>query len=142
MFTLSEHRQLPEKDFRFFRYEGWEIVVGKTARANDQLSIKLGHPMDFWFHVAGMPGSHVIAGHADHPSKCPREVRRVAAGLAAFYSKARSGGSCSVHWAQCSQVTKKKGAPAGQVILKKYESMLVKPLDPGCLECHETRMDS
>jgi predicted ribosome quality control (RQC) complex YloA/Tae2 family protein len=77
-----------------------------------------------------MPGSHVVARHEDRPSRCPRDVRRVAAGLAAWFSKARDGGMCSVHWTQWSQVYKKQGAPAGQVCLKKYESMQVRPKNP------------
>jgi len=119
-----------ETDYHKFQVDDWEIVVGKTARANDHLSIKIGRPMDFWFHIAGMPGSHVIARHPDHPAKCPREVRRVAAGLAAYFSKARSGGNCTVHWTTCSQVKKRGGSPDGQVLLKKFEVMKVKPVNP------------
>jgi len=122
-----------QPDFHTFQVDGWEIVVGKTARANDYLSIKVGKPMDFWFHIAGMPGSHVIARHPNHPTKCPREIRRIAAGLAAYFSKARAGGNCTVHWTTCSQVKKRGGAPAGQVLLKKFETMQVKPVDPANL---------
>jgi len=122
-------------DLRIFRYQDWEIKVGKTARANDQLSLKLGQPMDYWFHVAGMPGSHVLATHPEHPVPCPREVKRIAAGLAAFYSKGRQGGSVAVHWTQWMNVSKRRGAPPGQVVLKKFESLKVHPLDPD--QCHE-----
>lgn len=110
--------------------DGWEILVGKTARDNDRLSLKEGHANDFWFHVAGMPGSHVIARHPDRPAQIPREVKRVAAGLAAFYSKARQAGKTAIHWTTCNHVSKRRGAPAGQVQLRKFDTMNVQPLDP------------
>lgn len=110
--------------------EGWEILVGKTARDNDRLSIKVGRANDFWFHVAGMPGSHVVARHPDQPETLPREVKRIAAGIAAFFSKARNGGKVGVHWTSCKHVSKDRAAPAGQVLLKKYEKITVEPIDP------------
>ena len=120
-----------DEGFREFQLEdGWEVLVGKTARDNDRLSLKVGKPNDFWFHVAGMPGSHVVARHPTTPTSMPREVKRVAAGLAAFYSKARQGGKVTVHWTSCKHVSKRPGAPAGQVLLKKFEKITVEPIDP------------
>jgi predicted ribosome quality control (RQC) complex YloA/Tae2 family protein len=116
--------------FRVFEMDGWEILTGKTARDNDHLSLKVGKPQDFWFHVAGMPGSHVVARHPDRPERLPREVKRVAAGLAAFYSKAREGGRVSVHWTTCKHVSKRRGAPPGQVQLQKFEKIMAEPVDP------------
>ncbi len=110
--------------------DGWEILVGRSARANDHLSLKLAHPNDFWFHVAGMPGSHVVARHPDRPVQCSREVKRTAAGYAVFFSKARSAGKVAVHWTQCRHVSKRRGAPAGQVTLQRFEVIRVEPLDP------------
>lgn len=110
--------------------DGWEILVGKTAAANDRLSLKIGRPNDFWFHVAGMPGSHVLARHGENSETLPREVKRIAAGLAAFFSKAKNGGRTSVHFTTCKHVSKRKGAPPGQVVLKKFDAIQVAPLDP------------
>ncbi len=116
---------------RTFKFEGdWEILIGKTARDNDRLSLKIGGASDFWFHVAGMSGSHVVARHPSRPGQCPREVKRVSAGLAAFFSKARNAGKVTVHWTTCKYVSKKRGAPAGQVQLKKFEKVMIEPLDP------------
>ncbi|HQC53693.1 MAG TPA: hypothetical protein PLE92_11200, partial [Lentisphaeria bacterium] len=39
---------------------GWTALAGKTAEDNDCLSLRVAHPEDYWFHVAGQPGSHVI----------------------------------------------------------------------------------
>jgi len=118
-------------DIRTFSLpDGWEILVGRTAIANDRLSLKIGRPMDFWFHVAGMPGSHVIARHPDHPEACPKIVKRIAGGLAAFYSKAKNSSKAVVHFSTCKQVSKQSGMPAGKVLLRRYEAFNVPPLDP------------
>ena len=110
--------------------DGWEILVGKTARDNDRLSIRTAIPADFWFHVAGMPGSHVVARHPDRPVQIPREVKRLAGGLAAFFGKGRKGGRVAIHWTTCANVSKRRGAPAGQVQLKRYDTLMTEPIDP------------
>ena len=121
--------------------DGWEALVGKSARDNDRLSLKIGRPQDFWFHVAGMPGSHVVVRHPDRPDQCPREIRKIGAGLAAFFSKARSGGRVSVHWTTCQNVSKRRGAPAGEVLLRKFEKTFAEPIDPK-INLEETRDES
>jgi len=110
--------------------EDWQILVGKTARDNDRLSINIARPADFWFHVAGMPGSHVIARHPDRPAQIPRHVKRLAAGLAAFYGKGRKGGRVAVHWTTAGSVSKKRGAKPGSVALGRYDTLHVAPIDP------------
>lgn len=118
-------------DFRCYELpDGWEILVGKTAEANDRLSLKVAHANDFWFHVAGMPGSHVVARHPDRPSQIPREIKRTAAGLAVFFSKAREAGNTAVHWTQARYVSKPRGAAAGKVQLQRFQSLNVQPINP------------
>ncbi len=56
--TIKE-RTLPNT----YEYElpgGWKVIVGKTDWDNDLLSLKVAKPNDYWFHVRGMPGSHVV----------------------------------------------------------------------------------
>mgnify|MGYP000202234717 CR=1 FL=1 len=48
---------------RLWRYElpgGWVVLAGRNDRDNDHLSLKLAKANDYWFHVKGMPGSHVV----------------------------------------------------------------------------------
>ena len=51
---------------------GIEIWVGQDDYSNDQLSIKTAHANDVWFHVSGMPGSHVLlrCGEKDIAAYC------------------------------------------------------------------------
>eukprot|EP00472_Partenskyella_glossopodia_P004177 CAMPEP_0197532944 /NCGR_PEP_ID=MMETSP1318-20131121/41610_1 /TAXON_ID=552666 /ORGANISM="Partenskyella glossopodia, Strain RCC365" /LENGTH=176 /DNA_ID=CAMNT_0043089665 /DNA_START=199 /DNA_END=726 /DNA_ORIENTATION=+ len=118
------------KGVRTFIEDGWTILVGKNANDNDRLSTKIGNANDFWFHVAGVPGSHVVVRNPQNESELPRNVLTVAAGLAAWYSKAKGAGKASVHYTTCKHVKKLQGSPAGQVLLGKYKAMSTGPLNP------------
>ena len=107
--------------------DGMIVLVGRTARDNDILSIKLAAPRDFWFHVSGESGSHVVVRNQDNLDALPRETKRFAAGLAAGYSKARRGGKVSVHMARAGDVTKGRALAPGKVHLRRFTSVQAIP---------------
>lgn len=108
--------------------DGFRILVGKSSEDNDLLSIRLAEPLDFWFHLAGDSGSHVVVLNPDRLERLPRETERLAAALAAGYSKARKAGQVAVHVAQARDVSKRRGQPPGEVTLARYRTINVKPL--------------
>ena len=112
---------------RFLSPDGFVILVGRTASDNDVLTFKLASPRDFWLHVAGDSGSHVVVRNPDNVTKLPRETARYAASLAAGYSKASGGGQVAVHMVRRSEVRKPRGMPAGKVTIGKYVSLKVSP---------------
>ena len=107
--------------------DGMTVLVGKTARDNDVLSLKLAAPRDFWFHVAGESGSHVVVRNPDKLDALPRETKRVAAALAAGYSKARQGGKTAVHMARAGDVGKSRGMAPGKVTLRRFTTVHAHP---------------
>ena len=108
--------------------DGFTVLVGRSARDNDILSLKLASPRDFWFHTAGESGSHVVVRNPDNLDRLPRDTRRFAAALAAGYSKARRGGKVAVHEARARDVSKPRGLPPGKVVLSRYATLRVEPL--------------
>jgi predicted ribosome quality control (RQC) complex YloA/Tae2 family protein len=108
--------------------DGMTILVGRTAADNDLLSLKLSAPDDFWFHVAGESGSHVVVRNPTRLDTLPRETKRLAAALAAGHSKARRGGRVAVHMARCREVGKRRGLAPGEVTLARYETVHATPL--------------
>src|SRR4029078_11990387 len=58
---------------RFESLGGVDVLVGRTAADNDVLSVRLASPRDFWFHVAGGSGSHVVVRNPDGLERLPRE---------------------------------------------------------------------
>ena len=70
---------------------GWQVLVGRTDADNELLSFEVARPDDWWFHIRGMPGSHVIL--QGPPSADPdRETLHRAAAIAAYHSTARDAG--------------------------------------------------
>ncbi len=108
---------------RFVSPDALIVLVGRTAADNDVLSLKLGAPHDFWLHVAGESGSHVVVRNPDRLERLPRTTLQFAAALAARYSKARNAGRVAVHVATCADIRKSRGAPPGQVILKRFKTV-------------------
>jgi hypothetical protein len=113
--------------FRSVMVGEFEVLIGKGDADNDALTFKVGNPCDFWLHVAGVPGSHVIIRNPDKVSEPPREVIERAAQLAAFFSKARDGGKVEVHYCRVADVSKPRGFAPGKVLLKTYKSVRVYP---------------
>jgi predicted ribosome quality control (RQC) complex YloA/Tae2 family protein len=108
---------------------GWKVLAGKTDIDNDHLSLKLAKPNDFWFHVRGMPGSHVVlrAGSKEAPN---RATLKQAAAVAAYYSKARHGGVVPVSCTEARYVSKPRGAKPGLVQIRKDMTLKVRPALP------------
>ncbi len=112
-----------------YEYElpgGWKVIAGKSDSDNDFLSLKFAKPNDYWFHVRGMPGSHVIL--RAKPNEDPdRQVLKRAAAIAAFHSKARHGGVVAVSCTRARYVTKPRGAKPGSVSIRKESVFKVRP---------------
>jgi len=104
----------------------WKVLTGKSDADNDFLSFKVANPNDYWFHVRGMPGSHVIL--RAKPGEDPdRETLKRAAAIAAFHSKARKGGIVAVSCTMARYVTKPRGARPGTVRIRKEAVLKVRP---------------
>jgi predicted ribosome quality control (RQC) complex YloA/Tae2 family protein len=106
---------------------GHTVLVGRSAEENDLLSLKLARPHDVFFHVSGQPGSHVIVLVPQAAGELDRDTVRFAASLAAAFSSARDAGRVTVHYAPCSEVSKRRGQPPGEVMLRDWKSVRVPP---------------
>lgn len=117
--------------WRTFEREGFEILVGKGARENDQLTFREAAPQDVWLHASGYAGSHVVIRNPERLAQLPREVLECAAQLAAYHSKAREArGKVDVHVCRAADVRKPRGFPAGKVELRRWDTVRVYPRDP------------
>jgi predicted ribosome quality control (RQC) complex YloA/Tae2 family protein len=105
---------------------GWRVLAGRTDAANDYLSLKLARPGDLWFHIRGMPGSHVVlrVPAGETPDRATQEL---AAGIAAYHSKARSAGTVAVSCTEARHVSKPRGAKPGTVTIRKESVLKVRP---------------
>jgi predicted ribosome quality control (RQC) complex YloA/Tae2 family protein len=116
--------------FRHFFIDGWDIFVGKNDKQNDELTCSFSKPWDTWLHVSSHAGSHVVIHSEDKNSSPPKNVLEKAASLAAWFSKARNAPFVKVHFTEARNVYKAHKAPAGEVQIRKYSVIKVKPAAP------------
>ena len=128
--------------YRTVEVEGFTVLIGKGDADNDRLTFHIAEPHDLWLHVAGPAGSHVIVRNPEKLDELPRTVIERAAELAAWHSKARgSRGKVEVHLCRAADVSKPRGSPPGQVLLRTWRPVRVYPrgLDDGDLDAPERR---
>src|SRR5262252_6168613 len=105
---------------------GWQALVGQTGADNDVLSFQVARPDDWWFHIRGMPGSHVIL-QGPAGADPDRETLHRAAVIAAYYSTAREAGVVAVSGTRVRDVSKARGAKAGTVQIRHERVLKVRP---------------
>ena len=112
----------PSRPMRFDSPTGIPILVGKNNLQNDKLTFT-AEPNEWWLHAKDMPGSHVIVASTD-PDE---ETLRMAARLAARYSKGASAGKVPVDMTRRRYVKKPAGAKPGFVIYTNQKTVLAEP---------------
>jgi len=115
------------KRFRSLKIEGREVLIGKGARENDELTFEIAGPDDFWFHVADYSGSHVVVRNPGKEKDLDESILVKAAQLAAYFSQARNSSKVEVHCTKRKHVTKPRRAKPGLVRLLEFKSIKVEP---------------
>ncbi len=105
---------------------GFEALAGKTDADNDLLTLKVAAPRQLWFHVRGLPGSHVILRHPDGTQPDSATIK-LAAAIAAWHSKARNAGTVTVCYTETRHVGKPRGARPGSVTIKREKTVRIRP---------------
>ena len=122
-------RQKPIKSSpdRYISSGGYEILVGKNNRQNDELTLKTADKTDIWFHTKEIPGSHVIIRtNGENP---PEQTYIEAAFLAAKNSKAAASRAVAVDYTPVKYVKKPSGAKPGMVIYSTNKTIFADPQD-------------
>ncbi|MFI5358872.1 MAG: NFACT family protein [Halanaerobiales bacterium] len=112
--------------YKFISSAGYEILVGKNNRQNDNLSRKIARKNDLWLHVKDLPGSHVIIRRKDK-EEIPVETIKEAAILAAYYSKGRDSENVPIDYTLVKNIRKPRGARPGLVYYENYQTIHVTP---------------
>lgn len=109
-----------------FDYHGFKIWVGKNAANNDVLTLKYGYKEDLWLHAKDVAGAHVIVKY-QAGKNFPKDVIERAAELAAYNSKRKNESLCPVTVTPRKFVRKRKGDPAGMMVVEREDVILVEP---------------
>ncbi len=118
-----QEKSLPVRKFR--SSEGLEIFCGKHNLGNDYLLRQLARENDLWFHVQGMPGSHVLLKVGRGEPKFESILE--AATVAAFYSSGKNSTRLPVDYTLVKNVRRPKGAKPGRVTYFHQKTVMVAP---------------
>ena len=117
--------------FRVFTVDGgFEVWAGKSSENNDLLTTRHARPNDLWFHARGAGGSHVVLRVGTGKGEISRKAKEQAASVAAYYSKMKNSGLVPVAMTEKKYVHKRKGTPAGTVMVERETVLLVPPQLP------------
>jgi predicted ribosome quality control (RQC) complex YloA/Tae2 family protein len=120
----SPRARLPPREF--LSHRGRAILVGRSARSNEETTFQIAAPRDLWLHAAGVPGAHVVLRLASGAEADEQEIEE-AAGLAAYFSKRRNDTAVDVLLTECRHVARIKGAPRGLVKVSSAKTVRAVP---------------
>ena len=112
-----------KRELLSFDYKGFQILVGRNNKENEEISFSKGQPNDIWMHAKDIPGSHVLI--LRNNQKVPDDVLLHAATLACDYSKAKKGDKVTVDYCERKFVKKIKNSKPGNVIYTNFHSLLI-----------------
>ncbi|QNO16334.1 NFACT family protein [Alkalicella caledoniensis] len=133
----QNQKKTPEesKPLNYISSDGFTILVGRNNKQNDQLTLRVAKKDDVWFHVKGIPGSHVIIKDG---SRAPENTLYEAALLAAYYSKGKLSSNVPVDYTEVKNVFKPKGAKPGMVNYVEYKTLFVTPSEENIVKMERT----
>ena len=84
---------------RYLSTDGYEILVGRAARDNDNLTFRVAQPNDLWMHAGDYPGSHVVVRNPTR-KEIPQRTVIEAAQLAGRFSQASEDTKVVIHYTE------------------------------------------
>lgn len=127
--ALTSSKDNPSNRFPSFVVEGYKIYYGRSAKENEDLIRHVARKGDWWFHVKGESGGHVIV-KSPHGGKLPEKIKTIAGGIAAFLSKQKHQSLVLVQYTQVKYLRKGKGLPPGTFLIEREATLLVSPYSP------------
>jgi predicted ribosome quality control (RQC) complex YloA/Tae2 family protein len=105
--------------------DGWTILVGRSAKENDELLRRHIRGADLWLHARDHAGSYVFV-KARKGKSIPLEILLDAGNLALYYSKGRSGGEGDLYYTFAKYLRRAKDGPKGLVIPTQEKNLHVR----------------
>ena len=94
---------------------GWDIIIGRTAKENDQILRHDTRGADIWMHTRDYAGAYVII-KSKKGKTVPLPVLLDAASLAIHYSKAKKNGKADLYYTEVKYLRRAKDGKTGLVI--------------------------
>ncbi|MFC1586840.1 NFACT family protein [Planctomycetota bacterium] len=108
----------------FITAQGFDVYIGRNNKENDKLTLHKARGNDYWLHVSGYPGSHVVV-RIPQGKELPDDSLLDAAQLAKYFSKARGHQKAEIKYTRRKFVSKPKGARPGAVYLAQFKTLWI-----------------
>jgi len=115
--------------FKKFTFRNWEIWVGRSAKDNDTMTFKHAHKEDWWLHVQGYAGSHVVIRNPQHRNDVPPDILQRAASLAITHSDAKHASYVPVIYTKVKFVQKPRKSTPGSVFPSHTKTIYADPIE-------------
>ncbi len=116
--TAIKEKEKTPKIGLHFTYCGFEILIGRNAKENDELLRHCVKGNDYWLHTRDYPGAYVFI--KNQKNKTPSlDVLLGAGNLCVFYTKlAKKSGKADLYYTQVKNLRRVKNKKLGLVIPK------------------------
>lgn len=113
------------KPLEFKTSGGFTVLVGRNNTGNDKLTFKIAFGSDIWFHTQKIHGSHAVL--LVREGKPTEDDITQAAGICAYYSKARDSATVPVDYTLVKYVKRQPSRIPGRVFYTDYKTVFVTP---------------
>ena len=124
--AIARRRRFEGHKFRTFRsVNGWEILVGENAPANDYLTTRVASPSDIWLHVRAATSAHGLIRAQNRPASVSPATLRQAAELVAARSEVKHSSLIPVDYTLKKYVRKPRKSAPGAVTYQNEKTIYV-----------------
>lgn len=122
----QKNRKLSYKPYEHIKIDDFDAYVGKNARGNDFIRIKLASKNDLWFHAKDKPGAHLILKLPNKLQSVDDNVKILCAEEIARRSKLSNDEKIDVDYTFVKFVKKPKNFKTGMVTYSNFKTITVK----------------
>ncbi|MDC7232441.1 MAG: NFACT family protein [Spirochaetales bacterium] len=108
-----------------FESGGFSIIVGRSARENEEILKSCVRGNDYWLHTRDYPGAYVFI-RLPKGKTVPLETLLDAGNLALFYSKAKNSGAADLYYTQVKYLRKPREGKRGLVLPTREKNLHIK----------------
>jgi len=122
----------------FLAEDGATIYVGRNAEENEEITFQIARGNDYWLHIEGAPGSHVVI-KLPQSGELANDTLLDAANLALLHSSLKSANAGGVIYTRRKNVHRAKHAATGEVMAGSVKTIFVKLDDERVARLYKTR---
>ncbi|WP_373584791.1 NFACT RNA binding domain-containing protein [Borreliella afzelii] len=124
--TAIKKKEKTSKIGLHFTSYGFEIIIGRNAKENDELLRHCVKGNDYWLHTRDYPGAYVFIKSQKNKTPC-LDVLLAAGNLCVFYTKlAKKSGKADLYYTQVKNLRRVKNGKLGLVIPKAEKNLHIK----------------